>query len=300
MSKILSSILTFIKGFFLLNYTYDLPTEPAIPIENTIVHIGKRKLESMISKISYFPITDIRYGFKDYSIEKYNSPIIEDAIKKKGKSISFTKYSVTGFKELHTKEMNVVCTIFSIGLDGNLWRFQFKPFILYHSPTDEYDIKMMDFCIDLVNIATEAMSLNKMTQYELQIDTIYSMCELSNMEFSGKVAMYGNYGDSQIYGIDELLPKPEEKDEEAVIHAVMEEKPIDTVIQQDEDVMLVDVVRRSKPRSEIDKETREALENFNISVISKKTIGEMRDMEEMIETERLYENEDEVNVANEA
>lgn len=285
MIKIIEHIINFFKGFKLINYEYELASKPVYTGSSLIL-----KMSSLLGRtfkiIHDAPADNIRFGIRSYTIEKVDNSVVESQIRIKGECVSFTKVSTIFVPSACEREIDVTNTIFSLGLDNKLWKFQFKTYSLYNSSSSEFDDKFIEFCIELSNNCIEALNLNAMCKYKISVSPIYEEEQLATRKFEGNVSTYGNFDDTQIYGINELLPNPVEKEPDVIIESIHEEKPEKIL---NDDSLLFDVIRRKKPRSELDEETRQALENFNIDVISKKTVGELQKYSEILKSEHESE-----------
>lgn len=285
MIKIIEHIINFFKGFKLINYKYELASKPVYTGSSLIL-----KMSSLLGRtfkiIHDVPAENIRFGIRSYTIEKVDNSVVESQIRVKGECVSFTKVSTISVPSACEREIDVINTIFSLGLDNKLWKFQFKTYSLYNSSSSEFDDKFIEFCTELSNNCIEALNLNAMCKYKISVSPIYEEEQLATRKFEGSVSTYGNFDDTQIYGINELLPNPVEKEPDVIIESIHEENPEKIL---DDDSLLFDVIRRKKPRSELDEETRQALENFNIDVISKKTVGELQKYSEILKSEHESE-----------
>ena len=253
---------------FKKNTDDELPMYPVLNGVQIMSQMGE-DLANIMRSLSNLQIEDIRIGLPDYKVEKVpiNIPLC-NSITKKGKAISFSKVTERVYRTEYIFETYVTTSIFTIGIDDNLWKFTFYPYIIYKSML-RHD-KIIDICNRLIEASIKVVNLDKLSRIPIEIESIIDDDKLTNKVYEGTIKLFGKSDIYNIPKINLLLPNPFEPKADLIEHAFNEFDLDDETYNES---FIVDIIRKSKVS---DKDKEDYL-NFNLDVISKKTVGEIID-----------------------
>jgi hypothetical protein len=260
-------IKNFLCGFLPINREFQLQEEPLNSVE-TFLLIGE-KMDVLFKHLSYLPLHDVVFTLRYYRIRPVDNIPLKKRILYNKESISFKKISMENYYSTTHRQIDVLSTIYSMGIDGRLWEFQFNPMMMYRCSCKDFDNTIIDVCCQYIEFLIDALQLNTMVNYPLSV-TPSQEDELSSKSFEGRVVTYGNYEDSMIYGIDKILPNPYENISDYYKQAV-HVSSVPELVETDGNIPIV--VENTDIRA-----FKEAMKKFNIDVLSESTVGNIVDV----------------------
>jgi len=262
-----------LKGFFKVEYTCELREEPVVdPCK--IFNSTDREMDQFFELIGDFPLKNLSFGLKTYKVEKIrNSSDIKKEIERSNHCISFTKVCTESFSLVNRRELEVVHTLFAIGLDDKVWKIQLQTYMTYTCGTREFDNHLAYALGQFAEICLNGLQLQKIMKSRLEVNDIFQTDLLACRRFDGTISVFGNHDESIIYGIKNELPDVENNIARLIQNSV-HNKPV-TKIQED-DSLIYNVVKANTPKH-MSEEFKAEMRKFNIDVISAATVGEISD-----------------------
>ena len=280
MKNKLKQFKNWVSGFFKKEYEYELPNQPIYDDVDLIMKMGE-SLSPILSTINDMQIDNVRFGIYDYSIKKEYNNELKDKLVDSDTCISFIKSSVetmvTG-----QKEIEVLTTVFCLGIDNEVWKIEFKPYFLYDCFSSEFDTSVIQLCVDLANLGMDVLNLHVMTKQKPEVSNIWETDLLGERTFTGTINTFGSFTDFQIFGIDEILPDPFINDAKMYQDAI-HNFSIDETLE--EESLIFDVIKKEKQKNYVSDEFIEAMKEFNIDVLHDRTIEDLLDGQEVLKEE---------------
>lgn len=231
-----------ISGFRKKDYDVQLATEANLSIIN--LDVMDSIFESMSRAISNFTCRSASFAINDFKATKItDNPMLRYDLSKKKDSISHIKVSRCGLDFSERREIVVSTSIFSLGLDGNIWRFDIKASTFYTSLINDIEPKVIDVLIEYINGFIESMQISKMCVYDVHVDDVSNYNSVYAEMYSGWVKSFCNDSEYQNFMMSTVQNMVTEAD--TLVNAVTDEDVIDAI---ENDSMIVDVIRRKDLR----------------------------------------------------
>lgn len=234
----MNKILTWIDGFRLKDHEVPLATSANLSTIN--LNVMGSIFESMTRTIANFTCESASFAILDFKANKViNVPLYYNLIKKK-KSISQLKISRCGLDISNKREIFVSATVFCLGLDKQVWRFDFKASTVYTSLRNDIEIQVADVLIDYLNGFIDMMDLNKMCLYDMHIDNTLNYESVHGEIYNGWVKSYCNELEYQNYAT--ILDTSDMSNEANILLHCINEKEMEQELEDES--MIIDVIRR--------------------------------------------------------
>ena len=237
----------FINGFRKINYI--VPLQEECKITENIIKEMSSTTELISKKLENLPIKNIIFGFKDYKVKKVLCSGIRKELNEYHKPISFIKVSHQNMIRENIKEIRVVSTIYSMGIDDRIWRFDLNSFIRYSSRSNEFNDELINYCIEYTNEFIKACKLDKMCEYGLYVNKINDYDECNTRNYEGTIKSFGNGKDFMKFGIDEIVPDITRNDIDTDEKLNYNEDVVDLL---NEESLVVNVIRKKKWYRDVD------------------------------------------------
>lgn len=243
--NVLCKIKKFIKGFFKVEYKVELQDGPK-DLDYIIHWQMKDTIASITRVLSFYPINNVKFGLKNYSIEKIDNEYLTPIVEKLGCK-SFTKMSSVFYKTTHTRETNLKHQAYCVGIDHNVWKFEFNTFFIYNSWNTNYgeaEEKILDLSVAYIDKFIEVMNLdNMLLKRELWVDPVANLPNVINRNFEGVIKTYGSLSNYNLFSEVTKLPEDESIDDYITFETVGidEKSEIESIHDKS---LLVDVIRK--------------------------------------------------------
>jgi len=228
-----------IDGFRKKEYVVPLATEANLSSIN--LDIMGSIFESMSRTIAHFTCESASFSIIDFKATKLvgNLVLMYNLLKKK-EPISQLKISRCGLDISQKREIYVSATVFCLGIDKEVWRFDFKASSVYTSLNNEIEFRIADVLIEYINGFIQSIQLSKMCQCDVIIQNTTNYDSVHGEMYSGWVRSYCNNIEYPYYA---SIHDATDMTNDAVIllHCVNEEEMEE---QMEDDSMIIDVIRR--------------------------------------------------------
>lgn len=229
----------FINGFRKIEHPVLLQEEPDFS------KLSADTIKRLLSLMKYLPITDVSFGLTDVSITKESNltMLLKREILKLNKSKSFTKIYCEYYRYAHKKEIQVLNTVFCLGVDDNIWKFEFKSYFTCKSTiVASFDENIVNFLIQMSNDYIKMNDgFSNMLTTKCVIEEYQNYDLLKSSHFDGYVKTYGDDSIFRKCAISDILP--EEKTEVHIIRDSIASdtgKTLNEVL--DNDSMIIDII----------------------------------------------------------
>ena len=237
----------FINGFRKINYI--VPLQEECKITQDIIKEMSSTTELISKKLEKLPIKNVIFGFKEYKVKKVRCLGIRKELNSYHKPISFVKVSYQNMIQDKRREIRVVSTIYSMGLDDRIWRFDLNSFIVYSSSSNEFNDELIDYCIEYTNEFIKVCNLDKMCRDGLYVNKINEYDQSNTRNYEGQIKTFGNGKDFMKFGIDDIVP-------DININDIDTEEKLDynqDVLELlDDESLVINVIRKKKWYNEVD------------------------------------------------
>lgn len=193
--KLLEKIYNWLRGFSKVEYKVPLRTCPRkLPI-------SREGIIKLTKKVSELPINDFFFDIYSYTVEIENIEEVLQEVIKKQESQSFIDVDYLVYHDSKEIKVNIIHTIYSLGLDNNLWKFSFITDVTYHSIfytkiTDSILHEIIDTITDYLSDIINVMDFNKMLKIPLTCKLLHELPRINERKISG---FSKTYGDDWIY-----------------------------------------------------------------------------------------------------
>lgn len=186
-TKMVESIINFIKGYFPVMYNVHLRTTPKEP------PIPKKQLGDVVTKLGELPVFDVRFNLKTYTIHKCDYSKMKRNIIESESSVPFVHVESNYFPETHEKNFYIKYTIYSLGIDNNVWEFIFSvDFQCYTLVPDTIESDVVNLMGHYVNGLISSLDLNSMVKYPIMTLPLSKLDYTMNQYYHGYIRDYGD------------------------------------------------------------------------------------------------------------
>lgn len=231
----------FIKGFFKVNYEVELLDKPK-ELDYGIIWQMKDTIADITHKLGYYPIRNIRFGLKDYTIEKVDNDNLIPTLQLHNCKV-FSKVSSIYYETSHIRETNIKHQAFCLCIDNKVWKFEFNMFFIYDCWNSEYNCNIAALSVPYINKFIDIMGFNSMLyRGKIHLDSMYKVDSISLRKFSGIVQTFGDLSRYNLFSLATTLPEEREGVVSNIIDEIGSDKELDEFIRDTS--MIVDVIRK--------------------------------------------------------
>lgn len=228
-----------LEGFRKKEYVVPLATETDLYKIN--LDIMGSIFESMSRNMVNFTCESASFSILDFKASKVigNLMIRYNLLKKKD-SISHLKVSRCGLDISSKREIFVSASVFCMGLDGEIWRFDFKASTIYTSLRNDIEMQIVDLLIDYLNGFIKSLQLSQMCTHEVKIQNTLSYESVHSEIYNGWVKSFCN--ELEYQNVAPLYDASDMNNEATILlHSIDEE---DMQKEVEGESMIIDVIRR--------------------------------------------------------
>ena len=198
-----NKFIKWINGFRKINY--EVPLETELNSRKIDLNVMGSVFESMANSISLSICDKVIFGIEEFIAKKVHTNLkLFHYLSKNLKPISHIKSSVVTVSKTYDKELCCIFTIYSLGLDNNIWEFKIKANCMYkYMETNKKDDNMLFVLVEYVNGIIKSMNLSAMCKHEVYIDNKEYFNSVDTQEFKGYVKSFCNLEDYQKYGLSQ-------------------------------------------------------------------------------------------------
>ena len=216
------SFKVYLKGIRKIEYTYDLNFEK-IPITNIISMLanediakgGFNEYKTIIDIINALPLNCNVSINVDYTLEKVDNPteLLYQSLKTSENSKVLMKFDVDSYMSCNQKQINGYVDVYTIGIDNNIWKFSFKPYVLYNYLGRDYDEVLFNLLISIVNTTIHILQLRKMSKLKIDVNLLDPSNHIKKREKMGYYYIctpefnISTSTDNLNYSVDDIIPK---------------------------------------------------------------------------------------------
>lgn len=237
MKKIIQKIKNWFNGFRKLNYDVPLVTEPEVPC------LPIKEIVDIEKMINNLPIYKVKFGLINYTIEKVQNGPIKREIINTMKPVTFTKVSCEYFRSEKQREIRVTDSIYSIGIDQELWRIDISTFLMCLNHTSDFDDQLIEMCEMYANGVIRVLGLDNIFVQKISIRNFKESDILHKKCFEGYIRTFGDENKFQNYALDEICPIPDTNEATTIQNAVHRDD-LNSFIRDNS--MIVEVVRKKQ------------------------------------------------------
>lgn len=229
--------LNWLKGFRKKEYTVDLPTEA------DLTHVDLKDMDTVFVSISRI-LSNIRcfdasFILNDFKAKKVSSMDLWKRLQSIKKPISHLKVSRTGVVYSDKKEICVIATVFCLGLDSKVWKFEFNMTSIYSSIRNDIETDIVNLIVEYLNGYIELMGLRKMCFHGMWIDDVNHYDSVNQTTYNITMKSFCQGEDYQSYA-DNMDTDMKEKSD--YIMTTIDHKDMENEIHDKS--LIVDVIRK--------------------------------------------------------
>ena len=198
----------FINGFRKIEYTYELPDS----FDKMKIHLGKNMMKAVgeVSEDAFnFPLTDVKFGIRDFRFAKYNDGVYYTRIQTIDKPILLLKTSDRFYNIDNLNEFNANIACITLGLDYKVWRFDIDAYFTGRGAGEVYREKIYNDLIKLCYAFIEDQKINSITRsarYMMKFESIEDFCgKTTSRTFTGSVNTYTDKKYAETYGLNDIV-----------------------------------------------------------------------------------------------
>lgn len=234
----MNKFIKWIDGFRKKDYDVHLATEANLSVIN--LDVMDSIFESMSREVANFTCKSASFAINNFKATKISdSPMLRYDLSKKKSSISHVKVSRCGLDFSERREIVVSTSVFSLGLDNSIWRFDTKATSIYTSLINDLEPKVIDILIDYINGFIESMHISKMCVFNVFVDSIAEYDSVYAETYNGWVKSYCN--NSEYQNFISLTSNEMNSEANTLVEAVTDDDVIEEIVDNS---MIVDVIRR--------------------------------------------------------
>lgn len=246
----MNKFLTWMKGFMKINYNVELAEEPNLSIIN--LDVMDSIFESITKTLSFYSCSSLIFSINEFKATKLSTKsFLYNNLKEKKRPICHLKVSRCGLEFSYKREILISSTVFCLGIDNNIWQFDFKLRCICNTLNPDIDSELVNLLIEYLNAYIRCIKLNVMCQHEIFIENTSEYDSMHTEYFTGWVKSYCNDKEYQNYAsVDDLATM---ENEATILLSESDDPYIQNKVE--EESMIVDVIRRkdsSKLRKGVD------------------------------------------------
>ena len=198
----------FINGFRKIEYTYELPDS----FDQMRIRLGKQMMKVLteISEDAFnFPLTDVKFGIRDFRFSKFNDGVYYTRIQTIDKPILLLKTSDRSYNIDNLNEYNVSIACITLGLDYKVWRFDIEAYFTGRGAGGVYKENIYNDLIKLCHAFIEDQLINSIvrsTRYTMKFESIDDFCgKTTTRTYTGSVSTYTDKKYAETYGLNDII-----------------------------------------------------------------------------------------------
>lgn len=242
--EFLSKFYDWFRGFFSIEYTVELPDKPVLTGEALFETLSINNLFYNNLMAGYTPIRKCNIGIKNYSITQVDIDFISTYIKRVEQSLHYSRIDTIKFNEYNYHEINLYTTIFSIGLDNKLWKFEFETYFVYNSSVSELNSQIIDLCRDIISALIDKLNLNTMCIYNINPKLIRNWKIGDDITYESNIRTVSN---NVFFGVTPSFEKIDGKKVNFDIKDTISDEYLNfesEIVENDDNDMIVQVIRK--------------------------------------------------------
>lgn len=188
-----------------------------------------------VEMVKRYPISNIEIMVTNYSVNRYYDDLLAINIRHKKESISIIKSSTISTDVLFEHNFRLSTSVFSIGLDNEVWRIDTEILMMYDCSYREFEVKKTDIGIGIINKIYDRFSLDKMFMYKTYLKKTLEYDSTKTLNIEGYSRTICDHDDLKYFGLSGIL-----------FERQVQEEFDDPIEDRSDEKMVVKVIRKKK------------------------------------------------------
>lgn len=243
-----NKFLKWINGFRKIEYNVPLATK--VDLSKINLDIMGSVFESMSKLIDVnLKCKSLMFAITDFKATKILDDFeLRDEIHEKGESISYLKINRYEMDLSHKREILSLASIFCIGLDDEIWKFDIRASAIYTSYLIYTEMEIVDVLIEFINGVIKTLQLDKMCFYDVVLHNTMKYDSINTETYTGFVKSFCNSNEYQKFAHLSDFSEIQNKDMYLINY---HDEEIESKLEDDS--MIIDIIRRKGNETKPDK-----------------------------------------------